>query len=142
MFKKEIMKPLIFIITSLIITECSSEPNDAAMENHFKNNKDIFVEMVNSKSDCVSNTKPGPKCLELMKKTKIIFINKEQTISGAIALDYNAFTSNNKGYLYSPLNKPCPLYTNLNQRPNDLGSYQKGYKKIEDKWFIYYEHLN
>ena len=136
------MKSLLFILTSLILFGCSSEPNDAAMVSHFKNNKEIFEQMVNIKSDCISNSKPGPSCVELMEQTNIVFINKEQTISGAIALDYNEFTSNNKGYLYSPLSTPSPLYATLDKRPNDLGSYQKGYKKIEDKWFIYYEHLN
>ena len=136
------IKALIIIFSSIIANGCSSEPNDAAMEAHFKSNKEIFEKMVSKDSDCLSNSKPGPKCKGLMKKTNIIFINSEQTIIGAIALDYNAFTSNNKGYLYSPLDKPKPIYANLDKSPNDLGAYQKGYKKIESNWFIYYEHLN
>lgn len=43
-----------------------------------------------------------------------------------------------KGYMYKPQN-PVPLFTNLDQIPEGLESNVKGYRKINDEWYIVYD---
>jgi len=43
-----------------------------------------------------------------------------------------------KGLMYKPEN-PTPLYPSLNERPNDLESGVRAYKKIDENWYITYD---
>jgi len=46
-----------------------------------------------------------------------------------------------KGLIYRPEN-PSPLYKTLNERPHDLESGVRGYRKISDDWYITYDWHN
>jgi hypothetical protein len=133
---------LIVIFCSLFISACSIEATDDEMIANLKENRDIFQKMVRPNSDCNISQEPGPICRKLMKQANIFSVRSEPFLSGAVALDYNNFETENKGYLYSPSGNVEPLYENLDQKPQDLGHYQKGYKKISNEWYIFYEYLN
>lgn len=46
-----------------------------------------------------------------------------------------------KGLIYKPGN-PIPLYSSLNERPHDLKSGVRAYKKISDNWYITFDWNN
>lgn len=129
------------LIIPLFIIACSSsiDATDIEMEDFFRTNKSSLTRLLNE-NDCISEGTKDAKCKALMKEMNIFSMHRDSA-SEAIFLDYNDFVTQNKGFVYSK-EKLVPLYANLDSRPNNLESYKKGYKEIEENWYIYYEYLN
>lgn len=70
--------------------------------------------------------------MRALKGESIWFISTARGLSIAGSL---------KGYIFMPEN-PRPLYQSLNQRPDDLKSGVRGYRKINNEWYISFDESN
>jgi len=110
------------------------------MEEFYLTHQSALNEMVSPDSDCLLANE-GPKCKALMKSLDIMGVSFLAFKDRVIGIESHGFTTHNKGLAYSKA-KIAPLYSNLDRRPADLEAYSKGFKKIDENWYIYYEYLN
>lgn len=112
------------------------------MKEFYTKHKETLSKMVDSGSDCLVEKDEGPICLGLMKSIGVMGVYYADTDNEIIAIESHGFYTHNKGYAFSKDREPYPIYESLDKRPSNLGAYSKGYKKLENGWYIFYEYLN
>ena len=63
------------------------------------------------------------------QEESIWFISSTQSLASG---------ASSKGLMYQP-KSPSPLYNSLDEHPKDLNSNVKGYRKINEDWYIVYD---
>lgn len=139
------------ILFILALVGCSGSNTDAKMQSHYEKKKEYFSALV-SGTDCHFDkdkilfrsevTKENSACLKLMAEVEANGVDIDP-FSGRVVVYpfWLNFSSKQKGYVYSA-EELTPLYPSLDEHPEDLHPYERGYKKIADKWYIYYEYVN
>jgi hypothetical protein len=146
------IKYVILISLITLFSGCSSPDSDDQLSKLLKDNQLEFDKLVSLSDQCL-NKIGGPIlwaseaqgansiCGEIMIKTGVRAISKDN--GGSISFyieDYN-YSSHQKGLTFS-LVKMEPRFKSFDQMPSGIQPYERGYKQIQENWYIHYEHLN
>jgi hypothetical protein len=139
------------IILLVALAGCSGPQTDARMKSRYESKKEYFSELVTGAYCRFGRNKilwkrevnkNNTACLDLLSKVEADGIGIDPLSRGVIVLPSGRnYSSHQKGYLFSA-KELTPIYPSLDERPTGLQPYQKGFKKIGYKWYIYYEYDN
>jgi hypothetical protein len=149
-FNKGLMRyvPVILLVA---LAGCSGPQTDAKMKSRYESKKEYFSELVTG-AYCHFDkykilwrrevNKSNTACLALLAEVEAEGIGIDPLSRGIIVLPSGRnYSSHRKGYVFSA-KELAPMYPSLDERPIGLQPYQKGFKKIGGKWYIYYEYDN
>ncbi|WP_145930977.1 hypothetical protein [Immundisolibacter cernigliae] len=130
---------------------CSGPQTDAEMRSLYESKKEYFTALV-SGIDCnvkksgilwrSEKEQSSTACLDILEKARIDGIGIDPISQGIMLFPSGrGYSSHQKGYVYSEKELE-PQFTSLDVRPNELQPYQRGFKKIDENWYITYEYVN
>ena len=138
-----------------------SHPSDASMIRNFVQHRAIFDQLVSMSDGDKSLVRLAPTftypenppglSAERWQQYRKLFreigstngiCRYESDLPGAVLVLYSdkglVTGGSSKGYVYSPMPLE-PHYANLDDPPHDLASNVKAYRRIDERWYIFYE---
>ena len=139
------------VIFLVALAGCSGPQTDAKMQSHYESKKEYFSALVTG-ADCHIEknktlwrheaTKSNAACLALLTKVQADGIGIDPFSEGIMVFPSGPnYSSHQKVYIFSA-KELAPLYPSLDEHPTGLQPYQRGFKRIDEKWYITYEYVN
>lgn len=138
-------KPIFLVCLVLITVFVACSPKDLTMEQFFKKNKPIFTKLAqmkleDSQFNWVHNSStPRDKSLSEERWDEYIKLMNKINVRSLCSKDNSVIFCkyDQKGYVYSE-KELAPVYKSLDKEQSKAKPYTPIYKKIDDKWYLFY----
>jgi hypothetical protein len=135
----------------VLLAGCTGPQTDAELQRNYDRNRVHFSTLAEGTVCAIglhgilwrrNVTETTAACVELLDKIDAAGVGQDPFSEGIIVYPSGSnYSSHQKQYVFTK-KKVTRLYSSLDKMPVDLQPYVRGYRKIDENWYISYEYVN